>query len=280
VTDTGAMWSLVRVVALALVAGVVVLLAGQVHLLTDAVGWLTARLGGGTVPVGDAPGLTRPTVLGGVAVGAVLAGPRRSIGRVTAQVVTLLHELGHVVVAAACGARPSGIVLLHDASGHATSRWRARPGLRSRLQRSVTAFVGTPAPVLLTAAGAQLLLATGPRPVLWTLAVAAVVVAILARSVWTLVVAVGLGGLAAAALRDVAEPWAAAVVVVVLTAIAIRSVRDAVRALGHPLARDHDARAVADQLAVVPPRVVQVGQVVVTAGLGAWTVWLLLVAIR
>jgi hypothetical protein len=274
------MWPLVRVVALALVAGVMLLLAGRVHLVTDAVGWLAGWLGGAGVPIADTPDLTRPTVLGGIGVGALLAGPRRSIGRVSAQVVTLLHELGHVVVAAACGARPSGIVLQHDASGHATSRWRTRPGLRSRLQRSATAIVGTPAPVLLTAAGAQLLLAAGPRPVLWTLAVAAAVVAMLARSVWTLVVAAGLGGLAAAALREVAEPWAAAVVVAVLTAIAIRSVRDAIRALGHPLAQGHDARAVADQLAGVPPRLVHVGQVAGTVGLGTWTLWPLLVAIR
>lgn len=260
------MWALIRTAALAVLVLVGVLLAGHG-------GWVLNRLDalvglGGLGPLPRQPGASREVVVGGVAAG-VVAAVVRPVGRVVAQVVTLLHELGHTLVAAALGARPAGIVLRHDASGHATARWMVRPGPVRRLSLAATAVVGLPAPTVAVAAGVGLLLAAGPRAVLWSLAAAGGVVALLARSPWSLLAAVGLVGAALAGLAEVAAPWAAGGVVALLAAVAVRSATDAVARLRRPIPTGDDARAVQRHLAV-PARLVQLVQVVITVTAAAW----------
>lgn len=267
------MWPLIRAAALLVLAVTAVLLTGNGMWLLDVVDRAAGAGGAGPVPRGGGD-LGWPTVGVGTVAGTVAAAVR-PFRQLVGQVVTLLHELGHTLVAAALGARPAGIVLRHDASGHATARWRGRPGWGRRASLALTAFAGLPAPALGAAAGAGLLAVAGPRAVLWSLVVAGTVVAVLARSLWTLLVPVGLAGLAIAALSDPAAPWAAGVAVALLAAVAVRSAAEAVGRLRLPIATGDDARAVHRQLRL-PPRLVQIGQVVATGAAGAWTVWLLL----
>jgi hypothetical protein len=267
------MWPVVRILALAVIAVVGVLVAGHGGWLLDTLDRLAAAGGFGPLPRGDGEPAAW-AVAAGLAAGAAVA-TLAPLRRVAGQVVTLLHELGHTVVAAALGARPAGIVLRHDASGHATARWRGRPGPVHRVSLAVTAFVGLPAPAVAAAAGTGLLVAAGPRAVLWALVLAGVVVALLARSPWSLLVAAGLAGLAVAALTDAAAPWTAAAVIAALAAVALRSAADALRRLRLPIPAGDDARAVHRRLSL-PPRLVLAGQVAVTCAAGVWTGWLLL----
>jgi hypothetical protein len=270
--DTGRMWILLRLVALLVLSLVLLLLTGHGAWLLGALEVVS--------PTGSAPGQRHgqtasvPVVAGGLGAGA-LAALVRPADRAVGQVVTLLHELGHTLVAAAFGARPAGIVLRHDASGHATARWVGRATVWRRLALAVVAFVGLPAATVTSATGARLLGVAGPDAVLWCFAAAGVVVAVLARSVWSLLVAAALTGLAVAALGEAAAPWARGVVVGALTAIALRATLDTARALRRPLHPGDDARVVGRHLRL-PPRLVQLVQVATTMGLGIWSVLLLL----
>jgi hypothetical protein len=269
--DTCHMWALIRVTALAVLGAVVLLAAGQGGWLADGVDRVLG-LADVTSPA-STPTMTLQATLTGLAAGmlaTVVPGTRRLLR----QLLTLLHELGHTLVSAALGARPSGIVLRHDASGHATARWAGRPGPVRRVSLAVTAFVGLPAPAVAAAAGAGLLQVAGPRPVLWSLAMAGSLVAVLARSAWSLVVAALFVVLALAGLSDPAEPWTAAVAVGLLTAIAVHSGLDALRRLRLPIASGDDARVVRARIGV-PPRLAQLLQVAVTVAASAWCVWLL-----
>ena len=260
--------ALIRLAALVALAAVAVLAAGHGMSLLGAVDRVAGRIG--PLPR-DAVSLTPAVVAGGLAVGAATA-TIEPTGRAVGQIVTLLHELGHTLVAAALGAQPAGIVLRHDASGHATARWHRRAGPVRRLSFAVTAFAGLPAPAVAAAAGAGLLAVTGPRAVLWSVAGASVAVALLARSLWSLLVAGGLAGLAVAALADAVQAWAAGAVVALLGAIAVKAVTDAARRLFLPIAEGDDARAV-QRGVLLPARLVQFVQVATTAAAGAWTMW-------
>jgi hypothetical protein len=271
-------WTLVRLAALLVLTLVAAVLAGAGEVVVAAVagvaelaGWELATPDGGTGTTWEGSAVA---LAAGLAVGLV-----RPPARLVRQVVTLVHELGHTVVAAALGARPSGIVLRHDASGHATARWIGRPSPGRRFALAAVAFAGVPAATVATATGAQLLTLAGPRPVLWSLAAVGVVVASLARSAWSLLIAVAFGGLAVVALRDAAEPWAGAAVVGLLAAVVVRAVLDDLRALRRPLHPGDDARAVGRQV-WLPPRVVQVLQVAASTAAGAWTLWLLTPELR
>lgn len=267
------MWALSRAAALLVLAIVAVLLAGRGMWLLDLVDRAVATGGAGPLPRGGAgPGW--PTVGVGLVAGAAAA-IVRPVRTLVGQIVTLLHELGHTLTAAALGARPAGIVLRHDASGHATARWLERAGWGRRVSLALTAFAGLPAPAAAAGAGAGLLAAAGPRAVLWALVAAGVVVAVLARSPWTLLVPAGLAGLAVVALSDPAQPWAAGVTVALLAAVATRSTAEAAGRLRRPITAGDDARAVHRQLRL-PPRLVQVGQLAATGAAGARTVWSLL----
>jgi hypothetical protein len=269
------MWALIRLAALAGLGAVAVLLIGRGEWLLDTVDHLVGLGALGPVPrEGDA--LTAPVVTAGLLGGSLLAvlGPTR---RLVAQLTTLLHELGHVLVAAALGARPAGIVLRHDASGHATARWTGHPGPVRRLSLALTAFVGLPAPVVAAAAGAELLTTAGPRPVLWSLVAAGVVAAVLARSLWSILVAAGLAALAFAGLSDAAEPWVAGLVVAVVAAVGLAAAIDALRRLAWPIPLGDDARAVHRHLRL-PPKLVQALQVVAVVLAALWAGRLLLAA--
>lgn len=267
------MWVLVRLVALALAAAVLVLAVGQAGPLADLLDRALQAAGAGPLPRG--PGVPgREAAVAGLA-GGLLAAVSRPSGRLLDQLTTLLHELGHTLAAAALGARPSGIVLRHDASGHATARWLGTPGPVRRMSLAATAFVGLPAPAVAAAAGAGLLEVAGPRPVLWSLAVAGGAVTLLARSLWSLVVALGFVGLAVAGLSEAAEPWATGAVVGLLAAVALHAGLGAVRRLRLPIPPGDDARVVRARLRL-PARLVQLLQAAVTVAAAGWTVWLLL----
>ena len=268
------MWALVRVIALAVAAGTALLLAGQGGWLLSIWDRAAGLIGTGAVTPGGRGALTQPTALAAMTVGGAAA-LTRPADRVVGQLVTLLHELGHTVVAAALGARPAGIVLRHDASGHATARWIGRPGPSRRFALALVAFAGLPAAATASAAGAHLVGLAGAEPVLWTAAAAGVLVAVLARTVWSLLVAAGLAALTVAALSAAAAPWAGGVVVGVLTAVAVKSTRDNARALGRRIAPGDDARVVTGYIGL-PARLVQFVQVVVAGALSVWTIWLLL----
>jgi hypothetical protein len=267
------MWVLIRLAALAGLAAVGVLVFGRGDWLIGAVDRLATLGGLGPLPR-DGEALTAPVVATGLLVGAAAAvlGPTR---RVVAQLNTLLHELGHVLMAAALGARPAGIVLRHDASGHATARWTGRPGPVRRVSLALTAAAGLPAPAVAAAAGAELLTAAGPRPVLWSLVVAGTVVALLARSLWSVLVAAGLAALAVAGLSAAAEPWTAGAVAALVTAVGLASALDALRRLRWPIPQGDDARAVHRHLHL-PPKLVQLLQVATTVAAGVWAGWVLL----
>jgi hypothetical protein len=273
--DTGGMWALIRLLALALATVVVVLALGKGAWLVEPVERIWELVGVGPLP--RDPEAVRPDTAASGLVAGLLAATLRPTRRLLGQLATLLHELGHTLVAAALGARPSGIVLRHDASGHATARWLGRPGPARRVSLAVTAFVGLPAPAVAAAAGAGLLQVAGPRPVLWSLAIAGVLVAVLARSAWSLAVAALFLALALAGLSEPAEPWTAAVVVGLLTAVAVHAGLDALRRLWLPIPAGDDARAVRARIGV-PARLTQLLQVAVTASASAWCLWLLLPA--
>ena len=267
------MWLLIRLLALASCAVVLLLAAGQGTWLLETADRALEVVGTGPLPREDeAP--TGWIALSGLAVGLLGAAARPS-RRLLGQLATLVHELGHTLVAAALGARPSGIVLRHDASGHATARWIGTPGPVRRLSLAATAFVGLPAPAVGAAAGAGLLQVAGPRPVLWSLALAGGVVAVLARSLWSLAVATGFIALAVLGLSEIAEPWAAGAVVGLLAAVALHAGLDAARRLTRPIPAGDDAHAVRRRVRL-PARLVQVLQIACTVAAAAWTVWLLL----
>lgn len=269
------MWMLIRLLAVTVLVVTGLLLAGQGGWLLDALDAVLRAFGSGPVDRSTAAAGPVATVAG-LAVGAI-AGLTRPLDRVAGQVVTLLHELGHTVVAAALGARPAGIVLRHDASGHASATWvgRATPGRRIAL--AIVAFAGVPAATVATAAGAQMAALAGHDTVLWSLAVAGVVVAVLARSAWSLLIAGALAGLAVLALGEAVAPFGAGVVVAVLTAIAVTASRNDLRAVRATIRPGDDARAVTGHLHVPARlvRLVRLVQTTIAVGLGAWTSWLL-----
>jgi|GEM_PF-6247688 len=267
------MWIVVRVASIAVLAAVALLLLGHgdgVIAGADRVlGLLDLGAGAGT---GGAP--SQGAVLVGALAGA-LAALVPPLERAVGQVVTLLHELGHTLVAAALGARPAGIVLRHDASGHATARWRGDRGPLRRVALATVAFVGLPAPAVAAAGGSELLVLAGPEPVLWSAALAGAVVALLARSPWSLLVAVALAGLALLALGEAARPWTGGAAVGLLVAVALGSALDALpRALGR-IREGDDARVVA-QLLLIPARLVRLLQVVIVLAASGWVLWQLL----
>jgi hypothetical protein len=272
------MWVLLRLSALIVLAVIAALVAGWGDELVGASGRAAEALGAGPVASSGGPDLGRSVTVAALAVGLVVAVVRPP-SRAIRQIVTLVHELGHTVVATALGARPSGIVLRHDASGHATARWVGDASLGRRFALAAVAFAGVPAATVATASGAQLLSAAGSRPVLWSLAAIGLTVAVLARSPWSLAVAIVLVGLASAALRDVAEPWADGVAIGLLVAVAVRAVLDDLRALRSPIRDGDDARAVARQI-WLPAKVVQLTQVVVSVAAGSWTIWVLTAGLR
>ncbi|WP_052668042.1 M50 family metallopeptidase [Nitriliruptor alkaliphilus] len=275
-SDTAGMWILVRVLALLVLVAAGLLVAGRGELLLDVVDALLAAVGVDEATPRSEIVLAWPVVAGGVGVGVAVASVRPGY-RLVGQVVTLLHEFGHTVVAAALGARPSGIVLRHDASGHATARWVGRPTPARRLALAAVAFAGVPATAATAAVGAQLLLLVDPEAVLWSFAAVGLTVAVLARSPWSLLIAVGLAGLAWGALHDAVAPWTVVVVVAMLVALAVTATRRDLRALRTPIQGGDDARVVGRQLRL-PARVVQLVQIAFAGVLSTWTVWLLATA--
>jgi hypothetical protein len=268
------MWTLIRLLAITLTVVLVLLVVGAGEAVHELVTDLADRAGL-ELPAREPAGLDTVVVVAGLVVGLVLADPRgRGIGSATSHAVTLLHELGHVLIAAACGARPAGIVLSHDASGHATSRWTQRRGPLARVQRAATAFSGYPAPATFAAAGAAILVAFGPRAVLWSVAGAAALVAVLARSGWTFLVAGAFGAVAIVSLSERAAPYVVAVAVALLVAIAVHSAILEARRFFRPMSEGHDAFAVRREIAI-PARLTMTVQSLWTVAAAGWTVWLI-----
>lgn len=109
-------------------------------------------------------------------------------------VVTFVHELGHAAVGVVVGRRFTGFVVRGDMSGHAVTVGRTRgPGLVA------TTWAGYPAPALAGAALVWAALAGWSAPVLFAVALGAVVTLVFVRS-WstagtTLAVAAAAGAL-------------------------------------------------------------------------------------
>jgi len=264
------MWSSLRILALTFLLVVGALVTGRGGWLLQVLDTWSETVGATTMP--RAPlNLSPLATIGSLAAGgaaAVVRPAHRAVG----QLVTLLHEVGHTVVAAALGARPRGIVLRHDASGHATASWVGQASPLRRLALGSVAFVGLPAAAAASAAAAQLLVVVGPRTVLWSVAGAGALVALLARSVWSLLIAAGTAGIAVAALGDTAEPWAAGAVVALVTAVAVKTTGDNLRRLRTPIREGDDARVVGADLGL-PARLVQFVQVATGATLSGFTLW-------
>lgn len=173
-------------------------------------------------------------VLGLIALGLVVwAWPLTRI------VVTIAHESGHALMALGTGRRLTGIRLHGDSSGLTFSRGRPRgPGF------VLTAFAGYPTPAVL-GLGAALLLARGHAVLLlWLLVAVLAGMLLMIRNLYgLLVLALGLGGLAAASwyLPPLQQSWLAYLVTWFLLLAAPRPVWE--------LARRPSARSDAGQLA-------------------------------
>lgn len=97
------------------------------------------------------PSIPVPLVTGGVALLLVLSGAPWRLAR---NVVTIVHEAGHALIAVLAGRRLQGIKLHSDTSGVTVSRGKPEgPGM------VLTALAGYPAPGLLGLAFASLLVA-------------------------------------------------------------------------------------------------------------------------
>lgn len=107
--------------------------------------------------------------------------------------VTLLHEAGHVLVAALAGRRVRGVRLHADTSGLTLSRGRPRgPGMVATL------LAGYPAPALVGALGALLLGAGYAAALLWALVLTCALLLVLVRNLFGLWVVLVTGALVAA----------------------------------------------------------------------------------
>lgn len=163
--------------------------------------------------------------------------------RLVRHLVTLVHEAGHALVAAAVGRRLSGIRLHSDTSGVTLSRGRARgPGMVATL------LAGYPAPALVGLGGALLLGGGHAAGVLWALVLTCAAMLLLIRNLyglWVVVVtgvAVGVSSWLAPAQVLVGTAY---LVVWTLLLAAPRSVVDLQRARR----RRRDGGSDADQLA-------------------------------
>ncbi|WP_228255129.1 M50 family metallopeptidase [Ornithinimicrobium avium] len=129
-------------------------------------------------------------VLGAVAL-LVAASPRGYL--LVRHLVTLLHEAGHVLVAALAGRRVGGVRLHADASGLTLSRGRPRgPGMVATL------LAGYPAPALAGALGALLLGAGYAAGLLWAIVLTCAVLLVLVRNLFGLWVVLVTGAVVAA----------------------------------------------------------------------------------
>ncbi len=163
--------------------------------------------------------------------------------RLVRHLVTLVHEAGHALVAAAVGRRLSGIRLHSDTSGVTLSRGRARgPGMVATL------LAGYPAPALVGLGGALLLGRGHAAGVLWALVLTCAAMLLLIRNLYGLWVVV-VTGVAVAVLSWLAPTQVlvgtAYLVVWTLLLAAPRSVVDLQRARR----RRRDGGSDADQLA-------------------------------
>ncbi|GAB76995.1 Peptidase M50B-like [Austwickia chelonae] len=146
---------------------------------------------------------------------------------VVRHLVTLVHEAGHAIVAAAVGRQLTGIRLHSDSSGVTVSRGRPRgPGMIA------TVLAGYPAPALVGLAGAFVLRTGYAVALLWGLVVTCALMLLLIRNLyglWTIAVT----GVSVAALSWSAPPHvvsgAAYAVVWVLLLAAPRSVVESQR---------------------------------------------------
>jgi Peptidase M50B-like len=202
----------------------------------------TVGLGSPSGIFGTQPGPTAwvPVVTGGVALLLVLSG---SPWRLARNVITIVHEAGHALVAVLAGRRLQGIQLHSDTSGVTVSRGKPTgPGM------ALTSLAGYPAPGLLGLGSAALLAAGWTSAMLVIAALLLLGVLVMVRNAYgVLSVVLTAGGLAVIALMtgpDV-QAWFVYLITWFLLFGGIRPVFELQRKRRLGAARDSDA----DQLA-------------------------------
>lgn len=181
-----------------------------------------------------------PLVTAGLALVLVLSG---APWRLTRNIVTIVHEGGHALVAVLAGRRLEGIQLHSDTSGVTVSRGKATgPGM------AMTALSGYPAPAVLGLGFAALVAANRVTALLVIAAVLLLGVLVMVRNAYgVLTVVLSAGGLALVAL--VAGPevqaWFVYLITWFLLLAGIRPVVELQRKRRRGVARDSDV----DQLA-------------------------------
>jgi hypothetical protein len=198
----------------------------------------TAELGSPSGIFGSQPGLAAwvPVVTGGVALLLVLSG---SPWRLARNIITIVHEAGHALIAVMVGRRLQGIQLHSDTSGVTVSRGKPTgPGM------ALTALAGYPAPGLLGLGFAALLAAGRTTAMLVIAALLLLGVLVMVRNAYgVLSVLLTAGGLAVLAL--VAGPevqsWFVSLITWFLLFGGIRPVFELQRKRRRGAARDSDA---------------------------------------
>ncbi|HVW41340.1 MAG TPA: M50 family metallopeptidase [Amycolatopsis sp.] len=188
-----------------------------------------------------------PVVTGGLALLLVLSG---SPWRLARNIVTIVHEAGHALVAVLAGRRLEGIRLHSDTSGVTVSRGKPEgPGM------VLTSLAGYPAPGVLGLAFAALVAANRITVLLVLAALLLLGVLVMVRNAYgVLSVVVSAAGLAVLALLagDEVQAWFVYLITWFLLFGAIRPVVELQMKRRRRAARDSDADQLA-RLTGVPP---------------------------
>lgn len=216
------------------------LLATAVHRIAGAAWAGTGDLPGGILGAQPIPAAWVPLVTGGLALLLVLSGAPWRLAR---NIVTIVHEAGHALVALLAGRRLQGIQLHSDTSGVTLSRGRSTgPGM------VLTALAGYPAPALLGLGFSALVAANRVSAVLVVAALLLLGVLAMVRNAYgvlsVVVTAIGLGVVAFVAGSEV-QFWFVYLITWFLLFAGLRPVFELQGKRRRRVARDSDA----DQLA-------------------------------
>lgn len=201
-------------------------------------------------------------IAGAAAAGLVLAHPKVAWPALR-RLLTLFHEAGHVAIATVYGARPHGLVVNGDGSGHAAFAWPRRRTPLRRFAHASVAFAGEVSAPLFVLASVHLLLTVGPLPVWGLLAAVGAAALLLSRSLLAFTLAGLVVAAAATALSPQLASWSFSAAVVLLAALTATSAIDLFQKLsGGTFDAGSDQRVVAAKV-FVPARIVMVAQTLI-----------------